>query len=67
MSLFVELKRLNAFWVAAAYGVVGWLLAEVASVVSPALSLPDWTLAFLIIVILAGFPLMLYQPARSML
>jgi hypothetical protein len=46
---------------------VGWLLVEVSSVVLPALHLPDWTLTFLIIVILAGFPLTLYQPARSML
>jgi len=67
MSLIAELKRRNVFRVAAAYGVVGWPLAEVASVVLPALHLPDWTLTFLIIVILTGFPLALYQPARSML
>ncbi len=67
MSLISELKRRNVFRVAAAYGVVGWLLAEVASVVLPALHLPDWTLPFLITFILAGFPLALYQPARSML
>jgi ABC-type branched-subunit amino acid transport system permease subunit len=67
MSLIAELKRRNVFRVAAACGVVGWLLAEVASAVLPALHLPDWTLTVLIIVILAGFPLTLYPPARSML
>jgi hypothetical protein len=67
MSLLAELKQHNVFRVAAAYGVVGWLLAEVASVVLPALHLPDWTLGVLIIVILAGIPLTLHQPARSML
>ncbi len=66
MSLFAELKRRNVFRIAAAYGLVGWLLAEAASVVLPALHLPDWTLTFLIIVVLAGFSLTLYQPARSM-
>jgi TolB-like protein len=59
MSLIAELKRRNVFRVAVAYGAVGWLLAEMASVVLPALHLPDWTLTFLVIVILAGFPLAL--------
>ena len=59
MSLIAELKRRNVFRVGAAYAIVGWLLVEMASVVLPALHLPDWTLTFLIIVILAGFPLAL--------
>ncbi len=67
MSIIAELKRRNVFRVGVAYAIVAWLLVEVASVVLPALHLPDWTLTFLIIVILAGFPLTLYQPARSML
>jgi hypothetical protein len=67
MSLLAELKRRNVFRVGVAYAIVAWLLVEVASVVLPALHLPDWTLTVLIIVILAGFPLTLYQPARSML
>jgi TolB-like protein/Flp pilus assembly protein TadD len=59
MSLIAELKRRNVFRVGAAYAIVAWLLVEVASVVLPALHLPDWTLTFLIIVILAGLPLAL--------
>jgi TolB-like protein len=59
MSLISELKRRNVFRVGVAYAIVAWLLVEVASVVLPALHLPDWTLTFLIIVILAGFPLAL--------
>ncbi len=59
MSLIAELKRRNVFRVGVAYAIVAWLLVEVASVVLPALHLPDWTLTFLIIVILAGFPLVL--------
>ncbi len=57
MSLLAELKRRNVFRVGVAYAIVAWLLVEVASVVLPALHLPDWTLTFLIIVIFAGFPL----------
>jgi TolB-like protein/Tfp pilus assembly protein PilF len=59
MSLIAELKRRNVFRVGVAYAIVGWLLIEVASVIFPGLHLPDWTLTFLIIAILAGFPLAL--------
>jgi len=59
MSLIAELKRRNVFRVGVAYAIVAWLLIEVASVIFPGLHLPDWTLTFLIIVILAGFPLAL--------
>jgi len=67
MSLIAELKRRNVFRVGVAYAIVSWLLLEVAFVIFPGLHLPDWTLTVLIIVILAGFPLTLYPPARSML
>ncbi len=33
MSLIAELKRRNVFRVGAAYGIVAWLLVEVASVI----------------------------------
>ena len=59
MSLIAELKRRNVFRVGVAYAIVAWLLVEVASVVLPALHLPEWALTFLIIVIFAGFPLAL--------
>jgi hypothetical protein len=59
MALIAELKRRNVFRVGVAYAIVAWLLIEVASVIFPGLHLPDWTLTFLIIVILAGFPLAL--------
>jgi TolB-like protein/Flp pilus assembly protein TadD len=59
MSLIAELKRRNVFRVGAAYAIVGWLLIEVASVIFPGLHLPDWTLTFLIVLVVAGFPLAL--------
>ena len=59
MSLIAELKRRNVFRVGVAYAIVGWLLVEVASVVLPALHLPDWTLTFLVFLVVAGFPLAL--------
>ncbi len=59
MSLIAELKRRNVFRVGAAYGIVGWLLVEMASVVLPALRLPEWTLTLLVFLVVAGFPLAL--------
>jgi len=59
MSLIAELKRRNVFRVGVAYAIVGWLLLEVASVVLPALHLPDWALTLLVVFVVAGFPLAL--------
>jgi TolB-like protein/Tfp pilus assembly protein PilF len=59
MSIIAELKRRNVFRVGAAYGIVAWLLVEMASVVLPALRLPEWTLTLLVFLVIAGFPLAL--------
>jgi TolB-like protein/Tfp pilus assembly protein PilF len=59
MALMTELKRRNVFRVGVAYAIVGWLLLEVASVIFPGLHLPDWTLTFLIVLVVAGLPLAL--------
>jgi DNA-binding winged helix-turn-helix (wHTH) protein len=59
IPLIAELKRRNVFRVAAAYGIVAWLLVEAASVVLPALRLPEWTLTLLVFLVVAGFPLAL--------
>ena len=57
--LLSELKRRKVYKVALAYGVVSWLLVEVASVIFPALLLPDWTLRLAVVLALLGFPLVL--------
>ncbi|MBW2694237.1 MAG: winged helix-turn-helix domain-containing protein, partial [Deltaproteobacteria bacterium] len=59
MPLIAELKRRNVFRVGAAYAIVAWLLVEMASVVLPALHLPEWTLTLLVVLVVAGFPLAL--------
>jgi TolB-like protein/Tfp pilus assembly protein PilF len=58
-DLFTELKRRNVFRVGVAYAIVGWLLVEVASVFLPALRLPEWTLTFLVFLVVVGFPIAL--------
>ena len=45
--------------VAASYGVVGWLIIQFATTVLPVLTLPVWTARFVIVLVLAGFPIAL--------
>ena len=52
-----ELKRRNVFRVGAAYVVVAWLILQVIETISDPLGLPDWTEAFFIVLLVAGFPL----------
>jgi TolB-like protein len=59
MSLIAELRRRNVFRVGVAYVIVAWLLIEVASVILPALRLPEWTLTLLVFLVAVGFPLAL--------
>ena len=59
MSFFNELNRRNVTRVAVAYGVAGWLLTEVASVVLPTFQAPGWVLQVLIALLIMGFPLAL--------
>jgi predicted ATPase/Flp pilus assembly protein TadD len=54
-----ELKRRKVFRVAAMYGVIAWLLIQVAETVFPVLHLPEWTVTFVVVAALLGFPLAL--------
>ncbi len=55
--LLHELSRRRVFRVAGIYGVVAWVLTEVADVVFPALQLPDWTVTFVVALLILGFPI----------
>lgn len=55
MSLFAELKRRNVFRVAAAYLVFGWLVLQVADVLFPPLSLPEWSITLVAVLLAIGF------------
>ena len=61
MSLFAELKRRNVFRVGAAYVVVAWLLIEVSDTIFPRLGLPDWTVTFVIALLMLGLPVALFM------
>ena len=55
MSLFKELKRRNVFRVATAYIVIGWLLLQVATTLTPALHLPQWIVSGIALLLILGF------------
>jgi adenylate cyclase len=56
-GLLAELKRRRVFRVAGLYCVVAWVITEVSSVIFPVLMLPEWTLAFVVALLLLGFPI----------
>jgi TolB-like protein len=58
-GFFRELRRRSVFKVAVIYGVVGWLLVQVAVNAFPYLLLPDWTVTFVIALVVIGFPVAL--------
>ena len=58
-SFFAELKRRNVYKVAVGYGVVGWLVMQVAATVVPALHMPDSLTTAVVVLTMLGFPIAL--------
>jgi TolB-like protein/Tfp pilus assembly protein PilF len=54
-----ELKRRNVYKVAIAYGVVAWLLMQVASQIFPFFEIPNWAVRLVVLVLIIGFPVAL--------
>jgi TolB-like protein/Tfp pilus assembly protein PilF len=53
---FAELQRRNVYRVAVAYGVVSWLLVQIATQVFPFFEIPNWATRLVVILLLVGFP-----------
>ena len=58
-NFFAELKRRNVYKVAIAYGVVAWLLIQVATQVFPFFEIPNWSIRLIVLIIVVGFPVAL--------
>src|SRR5438046_9623777 len=58
-NFFAELKRRNVYKVAIAYGVVAWLLIQIATQVFPFFEIPNWAVRLIVLVIIIGFPIAL--------
>src|SRR6266496_5448347 len=55
-QFFTELKRRNVYKVAIAYGVVAWLLMQVASQIFPFFEIPNWAVRLVVLLLVIGFP-----------
>jgi serine/threonine-protein kinase len=58
-NFFAELKRRNVYKVAVAYGVVAWLLMQVASQIFPFFDIPNWVVRLVVLILIIGFPVAL--------
>src|SRR4051794_6273900 len=58
-NFFSELKRRNVYKVAVGYGVVGWLVIQIAATIVPALHLPGAITTAVVVLVLLGFPIAL--------
>ncbi len=58
-NFFAELKRRNVYKVAVAYGVVAWLLMQVASQIFPFFEIPNWVVRLVVLLLIIGFPVAL--------
>ena len=58
-GFFDELRRRKVSRTAVVYAIVAWAVIEAAAVIFPALHLPDWTVTFVVLLALIGFPVTL--------
>ena len=56
-KFFTELKRRHVYRAAVAYGMVAWLLTQVATQVFPFFDIPNSAVRFVVVVLLIGFPI----------
>jgi TolB-like protein/Flp pilus assembly protein TadD len=58
-NFFSELQRRNVYKVAIAYGVVAWLVIQIATQTFPVFDIPNWIVRAVILLLLLGFPVAL--------
>ena len=60
MSFFTELKRRNVFRVGFAYLIGSWLLAQIAELLLDTFKAPEWTMQFIVVTLMIGFPVAVF-------
>ncbi len=60
MSFFTELKRRNVFRVGIAYLIGSWLLAQIAELLLDTFMAPEWTMQFIVVTLMIGFPVAVF-------
>ena len=56
-NYFQELKERKVFNTAGLYAVSSFIIMQVASIIQPALMLPEWTARLVLILLVLGFPI----------
>jgi TolB-like protein/Tfp pilus assembly protein PilF len=56
-NFFAEMRRRNLYKVAVAYGIVSWLVIQVATQVFPFFEIPAWCVRLVVVLLLLGFPI----------
>ena len=60
MSSFIsELKKRKVFNSAAIYLATAFILLQVAQIIIPALHIPEWTISFIVVLAILGFPIVI--------
>ncbi len=57
LRFWEELKRRKVIKVIAMYAATAFIIMEAGDIMLPRLGLPDWTITFIIILLLVGFPI----------
>src|SRR5262245_59670313 len=58
-NFFSELKRRDVYKVAVTYGVVAWLLMQIASQLFPFFDIPNWVVRLVVLLLIVGLPIAL--------
>ncbi len=58
-NFLAELKRRNVYKVAIAYGVMAWLLIQIASQIFPIFGVPNWAVRLVVLLLVIGYPIAL--------
>ena len=58
-TFLTELRQRNVYKVVIAYGVVAWLLMQLASQILPFFEIPNWAVRFVVLLHIIGFPVAL--------
>ncbi len=56
---FAELKRRKVFRMATTYAVIAWVILQFAEITFEPLHLPSWSLSLVVVIAIAGFPIVL--------
>lgn len=56
-QFWTELKRRKVFRVIAMYAATAFIIMEAGEIMLPRLGLPDWTVTFIIVLLIIGFPI----------